>query len=72
MRDIIEEALSEHVRDSKNVESIWNVAFVNNDMIRGTIKSLGRGNYALVNPHGLVYFCAEKVIYLYPVIDRLP
>ncbi|NIA53044.1 hypothetical protein HAV22_05165 [Massilia sp. TW-1] len=65
MVDIIEEALAQHKRSAENGQAIWNVAFVNDDKIRGTIKAFGDGKYALTNPHGAVYFCADKVVYLY-------
>lgn len=65
MIDIVEEALAQHKRSVENGQGIWNVAFVNNDKVRGAIKSFGDGKYALTNPHGAVYFSADKVVYLY-------
>ena len=67
MKDIVQEALSLRVGIAKGGAEKWNVAFVNKDMVRGTIKALGEGKYVILNPHGPVYFCADKVVYLYPV-----
>lgn len=65
MIDIVEEALEQHKRSTENGHAIWNVAFVNDDKVRGTIKAFGDGKYALTNPHGSVYFSVDKVVYLY-------
>jgi hypothetical protein len=66
MVDIVEEALAQHKQSAGNGQVIWNVAFVNNDKVRGAIKAFGNGKYALTNPHGAVYFSVDKVVYLYP------
>ena len=68
MKDIVQEALALHTGIAEGDDGKWNVAFVNKDMVRGTIKALGDGKYVILNPHGPVYFSADKVIYLYPVL----
>lgn len=65
MIDIVEAALEQHKHSAGNGQTIWNVAFVNDDKVRRAIKSFGNGKYELTNPHGAVYFSADKVVYLY-------
>jgi hypothetical protein len=67
MIDIVAEAIKQHMQLTAGRETNWNIAFMNGHMIRGQIKEHGDGKYAVSSPHGSVYFCFDKVIYLYPV-----